>query len=128
MGQISNVVILFNPEKLTELRSALKEVGLSGMTVTRVDGNGLQGGTVRYYSDDKVEVDLLPKIKVEVIVPNDKVEEVIAVSKKVLKTSETGAGKIFVYDVSRVIRISTDDEGLDALNSYRENIPFSALI
>jgi nitrogen regulatory protein PII len=117
MGQISNVVILFNPEKLTELRSALKEVGLSGMTVTRVDGNGLQGGTVRYYSDDKVEVDLLPKIKVEVIVPNDKVEEVIAVSKKVLKTSETGAGKIFVYDVSRVIRISTDDEGLDALNS-----------
>ena len=51
------------------------------------------------------------------IVPGDKVDEVIDVTKKVLKTSETGAGKIFVYDVSRVIRISTDDEGLDALNS-----------
>lgn len=87
------------------------------MTVLRADGCGLQGGRVEYYRGNSIEIDLLPKTKVELVVPEEKVGEIIATAKKELYTGTVGDGRIFVYDVREVVRISTGATGLDALDN-----------
>lgn len=116
MVEISKVVVIFRPERFSVLKEALKDVGILGMTVIHAEGCGLQGGRVEYYRGTEIEIDLLPKTKVEIVVPAEKVPEVIKVAKKALKTGKMGDGKIFVYDVKQVIRISNESEGLDALD------------
>jgi len=112
---ISNVVVIFKPDKFSILKESLKGVGILGMTVTHVEGCGLQGGRIEHYRGAEIEVDLLPKTKVEIIVPEEKVNEVVLAVKSVLKTGKMGDGKIFIYDVGQIIRISNDAEGFDAL-------------
>jgi len=116
MSGISNVVIVFKPDKFMVLKEVLKKLGILGMTVTHAEGCGLQGGRVEHYRGAEIEVDLLPKTKVEIVVPDEKVEEVIKAAKKVLKTGKMGDGKIFVFEVGRVVRISNETEGLLALD------------
>lgn len=116
MGSISNVVVIFRPERFSVFKEALKEVGILGMTVIHAEGCGLQGGRVEHYRGAEILIDLLPKTKVEIVVPSEKVPEVIKVAKTVLRTGKMGDGKIFVYDVQQVVRISNDTEGLDALD------------
>ena len=116
MAEISKIVTVFKPEKFHVFKEALKSVGILGMTVIYAEGCGLQGGRVEHYRGTEIEIDLLPKTKVEIIVPTEKVPDVVTAIKKVLHTGKMGDGKIFVYDVSQVIRISNESEGLDALD------------
>lgn len=119
MSEISNVVIICRPERFSLLKEALKKLEIYGMTVVRVEGCGLQGGKTEYYRGTQLEIELLPKTKVELVVPTEKVQGVIDAAKSVLKTGKMGDGKIFVYDVQQVVRISNESEGIDALDIGR---------
>lgn len=113
--KLSEVVILTKPEKLDLLSKALNEIGIGGMTVTRVSGCGVQKGSTSYYRGAKIEPTLLPKLKVEIVVGEIPVATVVKTAQKALYTGNMGDGKIFVYDVENVIRVSTGDQGIDAL-------------
>lgn len=115
-SEISNITVIFRPERFNLLKDALKGLGILGMTVIHVEGCGLQGGKVEYYRGSELQIDLLPKTKVEIIAPTDKVEPIIESIQKVLKTGEVGDGKIFVYDVQTVVRIRNGSRGLEALS------------
>lgn len=114
-GSMSKVVILTHVEKLEKIKTALNEIGIGGMTVTKVSGCGVQKGQTTYYRGAKVNMELLPKIKIEVVVSEVPVHAVVNAAKKALYTGHIGDGKIFVYDVVDVIRISTGSSGKDAL-------------
>lgn len=114
--KISKVVIITKAEKLDSLKTALDQIGITGMTVTKVSGCGVQKGHVSYYRGAKVDIDLLPKVKVEIVVSSIPVQMVVDATRKVLYTGNIGDGKIFVYDVEEVIRISSGAQGQDALS------------
>ena len=113
--KMTNVVILMNQSKFESLKSALNAIGVSGITVTQVLGCGIQKGASEYYRGVPVDMQLLPKIKVEVVVSKVPVATVVETAKKVLYTGHIGDGKIFVYDVENVIKVRTGEEGYDAL-------------
>ncbi|MDV3426291.1 MAG: P-II family nitrogen regulator [Bacillota bacterium] len=116
MGKkLTKIDILTSPSKLEELKEALNAIGISGMTVSNVLGCGVQKGHKESYRGLSVDIHLLPKIKIEIIVCEVPVDLVVETAKKVLHTGKIGDGKIFIYDVENVIRISTGDEGRDAL-------------
>ena len=112
MKMISAVIKHF---KLDEVRKALTEVGVEGMTVTEVKGFGRQKGHVELYRGAKYEVNFLPKLKIEVAVSREKLDEVLSVIEKNAKTGEIGDGKIFVYNLEEVIRIRTGERGRPAI-------------
>ena len=114
-SHISKVVIITKPEKIDTLKKVFDEIGITGMTVTRVNGCGVQKGQLTYYRGAKVNMELLPKIKVEVVVSQVPVDRVVDAVKQALYTGNVGDGKIFVYDVENVIRVSTGSEGMTAL-------------
>ena len=118
-GSISKVVIITKVEKFDKIKAALNEIGIGGMTVTKVSGCGVQKGQTSYYRGAKVNMELLPKLKVEVVVSEVPVADVVKAAKKALYTGNIGDGKIFVYDVADVVRISTGARGKDALK-YEE--------
>ena len=118
-GSISKVVIITKVEKFDKIKAALNEIGIGGMTVTKVSGCGVQKGQTSYYRGAKVNIELLPKLKVEVVVSEVPVADVVKAAKKALYTGNIGDGKIFVYDVADVVRISTGARGKDALK-YEE--------
>jgi len=119
MAKMYNVTIIINPDKLYPLKQALNELGVQGMTVTHVEGCGTQHGGVSHYRGAVVDMSLLPKAKVEVVVSEIPVQDVIDSAMKVLKTDEIGAGKIFVYDVEKVVRVRTGETDYDALQYLR---------
>lgn len=112
---LDRVTIITRREKEEELRRALKEIGIDGMTVTNVEGCGVQRAEVRYYRGVKSEVRLLPKVMFEVVVSESIVDKIIAKAKEVLHTGKIGDGKIFVEEESRIVRIRTGEEGSQAL-------------
>ena len=118
-GSISKVVIITKAEKFDKIKAALNEIGIGGMTVTKVSGCGVQKGQTSYYRGAKVNMELLPKLKVEVVVSEVPVADVVKAAKKALYTGNIGDGKIFIYDVVDVVRISTSACGKDALK-YEE--------
>ncbi|MCX7772399.1 MAG: P-II family nitrogen regulator [Clostridia bacterium] len=93
----------------------MNKIGVTGMTVTQVLGCGIQKGKSEYYRGVEVEMNLLPKVQVEIVVSKVPVRTVIETAKKVLYTGHIGDGKIFIYDVENVVRVRTGDEGYDAL-------------
>ena len=113
--KLSKVSIVCKQSKFEDLKEALNSIGVSGITVTQVLGCGTQKGTAEYYRGVPVEFTLLPKIKVEVIVSAVPVAKVVAAAKEALYTGHIGDGKIFVYDVSEVIKVRTGETGFDAL-------------
>jgi nitrogen regulatory protein P-II 1 len=100
---------------MDDVREALSEVGVNGMTVTEVKGFGRQKGHTELYRGAEYNVDFLPKVKVELIVENQQVERCIEAIMNTAQTGKIGDGKIFVYDVERVIRIRTGEENEDAV-------------
>ncbi len=112
MKMISAVIKHF---KLDAVREALVSTDIQGMTLTEVKGFGKQKGHVELYRGATYEVNFLPKVKVEVAVDDDKVQEVIDLISEAAKTGEIGDGKIFVYDLSEVVRIRTGERGPEAL-------------
>lgn len=117
MDKMTKVEIITRPNKFEELKKALNEIGVMGMTVTNVMGCGVQKGHADNYRGVKYVPELLPKIKIETVICEVPVEKVVEIAQKVLKTGEIGDGKIFIYDVSNVIRIRTGDEGRVALDN-----------
>lgn len=113
--KITKIEIITRTSKFEELKQALNGIGITGMTVTQVLGCGMQKGYTEYYRGVPVDINLLPKVKVEVVVSEVPVEQVVETAKKILCTGNIGDGKIFIYDVSNVIRIRTGEEGWDAL-------------
>jgi len=109
------VSAIIKPFKLDDVREALSEVGVSGITVTEVKGFGRQKGHTELYRGAEYVVDFLPKIKVEIAIDDGMVEQVIEAIAGAAKTGKIGDGKIFVYDVDHVVRIRTGETGPDAL-------------
>lgn len=118
--KISKVEIMTNENKFSELKAAMAKIGVSGMTVHHVMGCGLQKGKKQYYRGAEVEMNLLPKIKVEIVVSKVPVDLVVDTARKALYTGKVGDGKIFVYNCENVIRIRTGDQGYDALQDDKE--------
>ena len=118
-GEFSQVTIITKPDRFESLKNELDKIGIGGMTVTNVMGMGVQKGQTTYYRGAEVESKLLPKMKVEIVVSEVPVQKVIDATRKALYTGQMGDGKIFVYDVEQVVRISTGQKGKDALK-YNE--------
>ena len=112
---IYKVVIIAKLSRYDVLRKAMNDIGVTGMTVTQVMGCGIQKGAGEKYRGAEVDATLLPKVKVEVVVANIPVENVIETAKKVLYTGHIGDGKIFVYNVDKVVKIRTGEEDFSAL-------------
>ena len=112
MKQITAIV---KPFKLEEVREALGEVGVSGLTVTEVKGFGRQKGHTELYRGAEYVVDFLPKVKVEAAIKSDLLDQVIEAIEKAANTGKIGDGKIFVYELEKVIRIRTGETDAAAL-------------
>lgn len=114
-GKIRKVVILMNSSKFESLKDALDEIDITGMTVTNVNGCGIQKGSTDYYRGSEAKSHLLPKIKVEIVISTVPLGLLVDTVKRVLYSGNIGDGKIFVYEVENVIKIKTDEEGKMAL-------------
>lgn len=113
--KLTKVEIICKEARFDALKTALEQLGITGMTVSHVLGCGVQGGRPEYYRGVAVETNLLPKIQVDVVVSAIPVQRVIDAAKKALYTGHIGDGKIFVYDVENVVKVRTGEEGYDAL-------------
>jgi len=109
------VVIVTRQNKFNSLKEAMNQIGVTGMTVINVMGCGMQKGASEYYRGVQMDLNLLPKVKVEIVVSKVPVEDVIEAAKKALYTGHIGDGKIFVYPVENVIKVRTGESGFDAL-------------
>lgn len=109
------VMAVIKPFKLDEVRGSLMALGVNGLTVTEVKGYGRQKGHTEIYRGAEYAVSFLPKLKVEVVVPEETVEPVVDAIQRTAKTGRIGDGKIFVYPVDHVMRIRTGETGADAL-------------
>ena len=112
---MKRIEAVIQPFKLEEVREALKGIGIDGMTITEVRGHGRQKGHKEVYRGQEYTVDLLPKVKVEMVVASSRAEEVVRAVISAARTGNIGDGKIFVYDVAEAIRIRNDDRGETAL-------------
>ena len=108
---MKKVEAIIKPFKLEEVKDALGEVGIEGMTVTEVKGFGRQKGHTEIYRGSEYTVDFLPKIKLELVVPDGSVDAAVAAIIKAAKTGKIGDGKIFVSPVEQAIRIRTEEKG-----------------
>lgn len=114
-GKIRKVVAITNQAKFEELKAAMEGIGVTGMTVASVHGCGMQKGNLQYYRGVEVEMQLLPKIKVEIVIAEVPLDLVVSTLKKVLYTGNIGDGKIFVYGLDNAIKVRTGEEGIDAI-------------
>lgn len=113
---LSKIVMIFNPSKFEELKEAMNGIGITGMTATNVMGCGVQKGHIKKYRGVEIEeMNLLPKMKLEMVVSAIPVKTVVETARKVLYTGNIGDGKIFVYDVEDVMKVRTGEHGYDAL-------------
>ncbi|MCC8181331.1 MAG: adenylate cyclase, partial [Planctomycetes bacterium] len=113
--RMSNVCIIARPEKFGELKSALQAIGITGVTGSKVMGAGVQQGAPEYYRGVEMATNMLPKIRLDIVVSKVPVRLVIETAKKVLNTGHIGDGKIFVSNVENVVKVRTGEEGYDAL-------------
>ena len=113
--KLTKVSILCAQSRFEALKAAMNEIGITGMTVTQVLGCGVQKGKTEYYRGVEMSINLLPKIRVEIVVPKVPVRTVVEAAKQCLYTGSIGDGKIFIYDVENVIKVRTGEEGFDAL-------------
>ena len=109
------VTAIIKPFKLDEVREALSAIGVQGITVTEVKGFGRQKGHTELYRGAEYVVDFLPKVKIEVAIKGDLVDQVVEAIEKSANTGKIGDGKIFVFELEQVIRIRTGETGADAL-------------
>ena len=112
---MKKVEAVIKPFKLEDVKDALAEIGITGMTVSEVKGYGRQKGHSELYRGAEYVVDFLPKIKMEMVVTADQVDEVVNTIAEVAATGKIGDGKIFVSDIDKVVRIRTGETGPDAI-------------
>ena len=109
------ITAVIKPFKLDEVKEALKTSGASGITVDEVRGFGRQGGHTETYRGAEYKIDFVPKVRLQVVIDDDRVDEVVSTIVSAAATGKIGDGKIWVTDVERVVRIRTGDEGIDAI-------------
>lgn len=112
---MKKIEAIIQPHKLEDVKEALKGIGIDGMTISEVRGHGRQKGHKEVYRGMEYQVDLLPKVKVEMVVADERSSEVIETVVRSARTGKIGDGKVFVYDVAEAIRIRNDDRGDGAL-------------
>jgi nitrogen regulatory protein P-II 1 len=112
---MKKIEAIIQPHKLDEVKEALKNIGVDGLTITEVRGHGRQKGHREVYRGMEYEVDLLPKVKIETVVPDGRLQETAQIISRAARTGRIGDGKIFIYDVIDAIRIRNDDTGEAAL-------------
>lgn len=112
---MKKIEAIIQPFKLDEVKEALKGIGIDGMTVLEARGHGRQKGHKEVYRGQEYEVDLLPKVKLEMVVPSERADEVVEVVVGAARTGKIGDGKIFVSDIAEAIRIRNNERGETAL-------------
>jgi nitrogen regulatory protein P-II 1 len=112
---MKKIEAIIQPHKLEEVKEALKSIGISGMTIIEARGHGRQKGHKEIYRGMEYQVDLLPKVKIELVVADDQSEDVISTLVRAARSGKIGDGKIFVYEVAEAVRIRNDDRGDSAL-------------
>lgn len=112
---MKKIEAIIRPFKIDDVREALSEVGVRGITLTEVKGYGRQKGHTEVYRGSEYQIDFLPKLKLEIVVADHLVDNVIDTIVKTARTGQVGDGKIFVYDVMEAVRIRTEEAGEDAL-------------
>ena len=112
---MKKIEAIIRPEKLDDVRLALERSGYPGITITEVEGHGLQKGVVQQWRGEEYRVDILPKIKLEIVVGNDEAETIVQAILESAYTGGVGDGKVFVVDVAEAVRIRTRERGQRAL-------------
>ena len=112
---MKKIEAIIKPFKLDEVKEALQEVGVQGITVTEAKGFGRQKGHTELYRGAEYVVDFLPKVKIEIVLPNELVDRAVEAIQKAARTGRIGDGKIFISSVEEVIRIRTGETGADAI-------------
>ena len=112
---MKKIEAIIQPFKLDAVKDALESIGIDGLTISEVRGHGRQKGHTEVYRGQEYSIDLLPKVKVETVVPADRAEEVIQTITRAAHTGNIGDGKVFVFDVADAIRIRNGEQGVGAL-------------
>jgi nitrogen regulatory protein P-II 1 len=112
---MKKIEAIIQPHKLEDVKTALKSIGIDGMTVIEVRGHGRQKGHKEVYRGMEYQVDLLPKVKLELVIPSERADEVVDTLMAAARTGKIGDGKIFLFDVAEAIRIRNEDRGEAAL-------------
>ncbi len=112
---MKKIEAIVKPFKLDEVKEALNEIGIQGMTIVEVKGYGRQKGHKEIYRGAEYQVDFIPKIKIEIVLPSDTVDKVVKVIQDAANTGKIGDGKIFVLPVDQAIRVRTGEKGHDAI-------------
>ncbi|WP_457570460.1 P-II family nitrogen regulator [Desulfovulcanus sp.] len=112
---MKKIEIITRPYKLDEIKASLTELGIKGMTVSEVKGFGRQKGHREVYRGAEYQVDFMPKVKIEIVVDDNLVSEIIKVTQEAARTGKVGDGKIFIMPVDEVIRIRTGEHGIEAI-------------
>ncbi|MCS7201777.1 MAG: P-II family nitrogen regulator [Dictyoglomus sp.] len=112
---MKKIECIIRPEKLEEVKEALNSIGIKGMTVTQVFGCGFQKGRTEFYRGVEVSINLLPKVKIEMVVPDSEVEKVVDIVVNFARSGNIGDGKIFIYNIEDAIRIRTGERGDKAI-------------
>lgn len=112
---MKKITAIVRPEKLESLKDALFEAKVSGMTISQVQGCGSQHGWKEYYRGTEVMLNMIPKVKFELVVDDDKVDDLVELIRTTARTGEVGDGKIFIFPVDEVVRIRTGEKGDDAV-------------
>ncbi len=112
---MKKIEAIIKPFKMDDVREALADIGIAGMTVTEVRGFGRQKGHTELYRGAEYQVDFLPKMKVEIVIADELVDQALEAIERAAKTGKIGDGKIFVYNVDAAIRIRTGERDLDAI-------------
>jgi nitrogen regulatory protein PII len=112
---MKKIEAIIKPFKLEEVKDALSQIGIEGMTVSEVKGFGRQKGHTEIYRGSEYKVDFLPKIKIEIVLPDDRVNNAVGAIVSSAKTGKIGDGKVFVADVEEIIRIRTEEKGEAAI-------------
>ncbi|TWI76867.1 nitrogen regulatory protein P-II family [Desulfobotulus alkaliphilus] len=112
---MKKIEAVIKPFKLDDVKEALNEIGVQGMTISEVKGYGRQKGHKEIYRGAEYVVDFIPKVKIEIVLPADRIEEAVEVIRKAAVTDKIGDGKIFVTPVESVVRVRTGETGADAI-------------
>ena len=112
---MKKIEAIIKPFKLEEVKDAIGEIGIEGMTVTEVKGFGRQKGHTEIYRGSEYTVDFLPKIKIEIVIPDEKLDEAVEAIVKTAKTGKIGDGKVFVSTIDEAVRIRTEEKGVAAV-------------
>jgi nitrogen regulatory protein P-II 1 len=108
---VTKIEAIIQPNKVSEVREALEAAGVTGLTLSEVQGHGRQKGHSQVYRGNEYTVDLIPKVKIELVVPESRTEELIGVISAAAQTGKVGDGKIFISDVRETVRIRNGDRG-----------------